>query len=247
MHLLLLGLLLNKFLFDFGVNVGDGDRVILASLPVCLGCFGTIYLVIHFHLLIVVLKVTVRHHVVVSLRSYFNRLASEPILLGRLWALLRRLEMMVFHIDVADDIVVHNCVLTWSEVPGLLLRVVRAVLKTLQFVLKVQDVVSLLVAKSSVLVLSQDLSKVLLFNFSNLTLALRIAEGLGDGIVLHLSRLYVLASHFHVGFSHPLEVPLLILVLLDVIAPVVVAVLEAKLLVSFNKSVTFRRHFPSLQ
>lgn len=153
MQLLFLGLLLNELLFDLGVDVGDGDWVVLASLPVSLGCLGAVNLVIDFHLLIVVLKVTVCHHVVVSLRSYFLCFASGPFLFSGLRAFLRRLEMMVLHIDVADDVVVYNGILAWSEIPGLLLRVVRAVLKTLQFVLKVQDVVCLFVAERLVLVL----------------------------------------------------------------------------------------------
>ena len=78
-------------------------------------------------------------------------------------------------------------------------------------------------------------------------LTLWIAKRLGDGVVLHLCRFNVFACHLLVWLSLPLEVPLLLLVLPDVTAPVVVAVLEAKLLVCFNKSVTIRRHFPSLQ
>ena len=78
-------------------------------------------------------------------------------------------------------------------------------------------------------------------------LTLWIAKRLGDGVVLDLCRFNVFACHLLVWLRHPLEVPLLLLVLPDVTAPVVVAVLEAKLLVCFNKSVTIRRHFPSVQ
>ena len=35
------------------------------------------------------------------------------------WSLFRRLEMMIFLVDIADDIVVDNSVLAWAEVPKL--------------------------------------------------------------------------------------------------------------------------------
>ena len=60
---------------------------------------------------------------------------------------------MVLLVDIADDIVVDDRVLARSEVPGLLLRVVRPVLETLQLVLEVEHVVCLLVAEGSVFVL----------------------------------------------------------------------------------------------
>ena len=53
---------------------------------------------------------------------------------------------MLSHIDVADDIVVDNCVFTRAEVPWFLLGVVRSVLETFQLVLEVEDVIGLLVA-----------------------------------------------------------------------------------------------------
>lgn len=59
--------------------------------------------------------------------------------------------MVVFHIDVADDIVVHDCVFTRAVVPRLILGIVGPVLQSLQFVFEVEYVVSLFVAKSSVL------------------------------------------------------------------------------------------------
>ena len=55
--------------------------------------------------------------------------------------------MMIFCVDVADDVVVRVVVLAWTEVPGLFLRVVGATLEALQLVVEVEDVVRLLVAK----------------------------------------------------------------------------------------------------
>ena len=93
-----------------------------------------------------VLQVTICHHVVVSLRGHLDSLATDTVLLGGLWAFLGRLEVMLSHIDVADNIVVHNCVFTRAEIPWFLLGVVRSVLKTFQLVLEVEDVIGLLVA-----------------------------------------------------------------------------------------------------
>lgn len=70
---------------------------------------------------------------------------------GGLWAFLGWLEVMVLQINVADDVVVCDCVLARAEVPGLILRVVWPALKSLQLVLEVQDVVRLLVTEGSVL------------------------------------------------------------------------------------------------
>ena len=73
------------------------------------------------------------------------------ILLGGLGTILRRLEMVLSLIDVADDIVVHDRVFAGAEVPRLFLWVVRPALQSLQLVLEVQDVVSLFVAEGFVL------------------------------------------------------------------------------------------------
>ncbi len=247
MELLLLRLLFDEFLLSLGVDVGHSNGVILARLPVDLGRFSTIHSIVHFHLLIMMLQVTVCHHIVVSLRSILDSLASESVLLGRLRAFLGWLEVVVLHVDVADDVVVHNGVLARSEVPRLILGVVRAVLKTLQFVIEVQNVVGLLVAKCLVLVFSQDFGHVSLFDFSHLALTLRVAESLSDGVVLNFLGLYVSVGHLAVRFRHSLEVALLFLVLFDLVAPVTITVLKSELLVCLLKSVTFCRHFSLLQ
>ena len=59
--------------------------------------------------------------------------------------------MVLLHVDIADDVVVDHGVLTGAEVPWLLLGVVRTVLKALQLVVEVQNVVSLLVPESTIL------------------------------------------------------------------------------------------------
>ena len=84
-----------------------------------------------------VLQVAIRDDVIVSLRWNFNLFSSNSLLLSRCWALARRLEMMIFHIDVADDIVVRQRVFPRSEVPGLFLGVISAILETFEFVVEI--------------------------------------------------------------------------------------------------------------
>ena len=140
-----------ELLFFLLVDVGDGDGVILTGLPEGFSCLGTMDLVVHLHLLIVVLKITVCHHIVVSLQWVLNSLSTDSLLHSWLRALLGGLEVMVFLIDVANDVIVHNGVLARAEVPRLLLGVVFAVLKALQLVVEVHNIVGLLVTECTVL------------------------------------------------------------------------------------------------
>ena len=58
---------------------------------------------------------------------------------------------MLLHVNVADDVVVDQSVLSWAEVPGLFLWIVGTVLEALQLVIEVEDVVRLLVPESTIL------------------------------------------------------------------------------------------------
>ena len=58
---------------------------------------------------------------------------------------------MLLHVNVADDVVVDQSVLSWTEVPGLFLWIVGTVLEALQLVIEVQNVVRLLVPESTIL------------------------------------------------------------------------------------------------
>ena len=59
--------------------------------------------------------------------------------------------MVLFHVNIAYDVVVDHSVFPGAEVPWLFLGVVRTVLKALQLVVEVQNVVSLLVPESTIL------------------------------------------------------------------------------------------------
>ena len=90
---------------------------------------------------------------------------------------------MVLLVDIADDVVVYDRVLTRTEVPRLFLWVVGPILQSFELVLEIENIIGLLVAECSVLVLRKHLDHILLLLLSNLLLALWICEGLRDRIV----------------------------------------------------------------
>ena len=101
---------------------------------------------------------------------------------------------MVFLVNVADDIVVDNCIFARSKVPWFLFGVVGSRLQPLELVLKVEHVVSLLVTQRPVLVLRQLLDDCLLLGLTDLCLSLWVGESLRDGVVFHFCSLDELRS-----------------------------------------------------
>jgi hypothetical protein len=59
--------------------------------------------------------------------------------------------VVLLETNVTDDVIVRTSILAGSEIPWLLLRVVRSLLKTFHLAFKVENVVSLLVSQRSVL------------------------------------------------------------------------------------------------
>ena len=82
--------------------------------------------------------------------------------------------MVVPLVDVADNIIVHQGVFTGSEVPRLLLGVIRAVLQTLQLVVEVQNVVSLLVTQGAVLNATQASLEILRLGICDIVIKLTL-------------------------------------------------------------------------
>ena len=126
---------------------------------------------------------------------------------------------MVFHIDVADNIVVYDGVFSRAEIPRLLLGIVWATLKTFQLVIEIEDVIGLFIAQGVVFVLSKNFYRILRLNCSNLLLSLRIGKGLSDRVILNFLCLDRLTCHLVVSFWLPLEVLLRLIVLLKVSLP----------------------------
>ena len=127
--------------------------------------------------------------------------------------------MVVFHIDVADDVVVYDGIFSWAEVPWLLFGIVWATLETFQLVIEVEDVIGLFIAQGVVFVLSENFDRILRFNRSNLLLSRRVGKGLCDRVVLYFLRLDRLTCHFDVWICLPLEVLFGLIVLLNVSLP----------------------------
>ena len=91
---------------------------------------------------------------------------------------------MVFLVNVADDVVVDDCVFAGPEVPRFLFGVVRSRLQPFELVLEVEHVVGLLVPQRFVLVLRQLLDNCLLLGLAHLGLSLWVGESLRDWVVL---------------------------------------------------------------
>jgi hypothetical protein len=108
---------------------------------------------------IVEFQVTVAHDVVLTKTVGFACLASPSLRIIRLRAFLGCCEVVLFHFDIADDVVIRTGVLSRTEVPLFLLGVVRSLLKALHLTLKVHDVVSLLVSKGAVLIVVKSEEK----------------------------------------------------------------------------------------
>ena len=113
----------------------------------------------------------------------------------------------------------------------------------MELVAEVEDVICLLVAKSAVLVLGQNLDRVLLLHLLDLALSLRVGERLRDRIVLDLLALDELAGDLAVGLGLALEILLGLIVVGDASLPLIIAVLEAHCPVRVSEEVTIRRHF----
>ena len=146
--------------------------------------------------------------------------------------------MVLRLVDVADDVVVDDGVLSGAEVPRLLLRVVRAAFEAFELVVEVEDVVGLFVTEGFVLVLSQDIGHVLFLNLADLLLARRVRERLRDWVVLHFLGFHVGVRYLAVRLRNVLLGCLGGLVVFDIFGPRVVAISEAHSPVGFVESVT---------
>ena len=119
--------------------------------PVGLCSFVLLDGCVSLDLLIVVLKISVGNDIVVTNANLHHILSS--LLLWRIWgrSLVRSSKVMIGHSFIAKNIPIHFSVLSGSEVPGLLLGVVRPVFQALQLVLEVEDVIGLLVPERTIL------------------------------------------------------------------------------------------------
>ena len=90
---------------------------------------------------------------------------------------------MFLQVVVSDDVVIDHGVSFWSEVPRFFLWVVWSLFKSSQFVFEVDNVVSLFISESVVLVLSKRIDEVILFIFPRVSFNICVVILLGDWVV----------------------------------------------------------------
>lgn len=225
----LVGALLDELLF-FGLIVeGAANRIEIVALPVSFGSLSLHNFVVGGDLSIVVLNVLVRHWVVLArhIHTLVAVLFSGCI---RRRSLLWRLEVVLLHVDIRNDVVVLKGVLAGAEVPGLLLGVVVPGFKALQLVVEVDHVVGLLVAERGVSILGEHINHVLLLGLLNSLLGVGVVVHLRDRVVQEVLGLDELGGHLLVGLCLALEVALLFDVLVNVGLPLLVALGKTVLL-----------------
>lgn len=138
-----------RFIAEFSL-----DYVVVIAGPVLICTVGLLHSNIRLFFVIVVLEVSVCDDVVLAAWKGLHILASDSFWwIGR-GTLIRSRKVMFLHRFIADNVPVDVCVLAWAEVPRLLLGVVRSLFEALQLILEVENIVRLLIAERSVLVLS---------------------------------------------------------------------------------------------
>ena len=94
--------------------------------------------------------------------------------------------MVLLHVYITEDVVVHHSVFAGSEVPRLLLGVIRTILESLELIVEVQDVVSLFHSHCLVLVFGKGFDGVVSFELPHVLFSLRVGECLSNWIILNL-------------------------------------------------------------
>lgn len=137
---------------------------------------------------------------------------------------------MFLHVNVRNDVVVLQCVLSRPEVPRLLLGVVITIFEAFKLIVKVDHIIGLFVPQSGVLVLCQHVNHVLLLSLLNSCLRSGALVHLSNWVVERLLLFDELGCHLFVCGGITLEVALLVNVVVDVFLPIVVAERQVVLL-----------------
>lgn len=137
--------LLDEFFFLLGIVEATQEWVEVVILPILVGGLGPLDLLICLQLILVILEVPASDDVIISEPSGSHFLHFLFLLLLGNRSLLWCSIMMLCQRHIRQDVVLSICLGALAEVPGLLLGVIRAILEPLEFVLKVDDIVGLLV------------------------------------------------------------------------------------------------------
>lgn len=137
------------FLF-FRIVVLADHVIVIVVFPESNCCFRTLDVLVCALFQVVVLQVAVGNNVVISKtsgRTCFDIFTFSFLkLFARFGSFVRRREMVVFHVDVADDVIVCICILSWPEIPRFFLRIVWSLFEASQLILEIQYVVCLFVS-----------------------------------------------------------------------------------------------------
>ena len=118
--------------------------------------------------------------------------------------------------------IIYKRVTLWSKIPWLFLWIVSSVFKASQLILKIKNIVSLLISKSSIFIFSKYVDVVVIFLFSSFSLNSWVFVNLSYRIVSSLLGFYFFTCNFNVRFSLALEVILGGDVVSNIMFPIIV-------------------------
>ena len=175
-------------------------------------------------------QVTVGNYIILTKTIRLNSFPSGFLGIVLFWSLFRCCEVMFLHVQIAQDVVISIGVFSWAEIPSLFLRIIRSLFQAFHLALKVQDIVSLFVPQSTILVLGQHIDEVLLFKVGYFALVVIVRILLSDWIVNCILLFDKLVCDLFVGYRIELNVLLLVSIFADFILPHLVSVFETQLL-----------------
>jgi len=143
-------------------------------------------------------------------------------------SLVRSCEMVISQLIVGHDVVIHQAVSLWAEVPWLLLRVVCSTLEASKLVLEVKHIISRLIPESIILVLGQLVMEVGQLICPCNRLDLGIFVGLCDGVVTGFTLLVALLRDFDIRIGFALELLLMLCVCVDLLLPPLVVTINGE-------------------
>ena len=129
---------------------------------------------------------------------------------------LWRLEVVLLHINVRDDVIITICVFTRSKVPWFVFGIIISLLEPLELIIKVYNIICLLIPQSSILISCEDISHILSLCLLNSCLRVGIVVYLSDRVVKRFLLFDKLLSYFFVGGRFTLEITFLLYVFIYV-------------------------------
>ena len=137
--------LLDEFFFLLGIVEAAQEGIEVVVLPILVGSLSPLDLLICLQLILMILEIPASDDVIISEPSGCHFLHFLFLLLLGNRSLIWCSIVMLCQRHIRQDVVLSIGLGALAEVPGLLLGVIRAILESLEFVLKVDNIVGLLV------------------------------------------------------------------------------------------------------